>query len=224
MKYLIVVLLIILVVLLLLISSFTNNIEGIDNKKNKWIILLTMYSGDDEDRKRLYTDSIKKWLDNTSYNIFVVESSGYTFPELHHDRLYVYSFSQGENVKSSSQGEANSIVKLLKNIEENKDYIDCSHILKVTGRYYLDNIEQVLNEAPQDKDLYLQIHRKDNWQNSEYFGIRKELMNDCVSQILDEGFMEKQLYQFSKDKDYVTIGPFKNNIRRGGDKLLISDL
>jgi hypothetical protein len=158
--------------------------------------------------------------------IFVVESSGYSFPEITNDKLYVFSFSQDKKPNSSSQGEANSIIKILENIKDNDDYINCSHIMKVTGRYYLKDIETVLNDAEQDKDLYLQIHRNDaiNWQNSEYFGIRKEMMTDCVESILEDGFMENRLYEFSLDKTFTTIGPFENNIRRGGDNQLIQNM
>ena len=52
------------------------------------------------------------------------------------------------------------------NIQNNDKYNECTHILKVTGRYYLDNIETVLNNLENNKDLYLQIHRNNNikWQ------------------------------------------------------------
>jgi len=199
------------------------------NKKNKWIILLTTAVNNDEERKNIYINSINKWLNNTSFDIFVVESSDYNFNEIKNDRLHVYTFKFNEKLSSSSQYESRSILNILNNIKNNNNnnkYNDSTHILKVTGRYYLDNIEEVLNNLDNDKDLYLQIHRSNDrkWQNSEYFGIRKDLLEELANTIKDEGLFEHKLYNFSLDKKYIKFGPFKNNVRRGGDNLLLSDL
>jgi hypothetical protein len=209
-------------------SNYDNNYDN--NNKNKWIILLTTAVNNDEERKKLYINSINKWLKNTSFDIFVVESSDYNFDEIKNDRLHVFTFKFNEKLSSSSQYEAKSILNILNNIQNNEKYNniynESSHILKVTGRYYLDNIDEVLNNLENNKDLYLQIHRKndDKWQNSEYFGIRKELLEELANTIKDEGLFEKKLYDFSLDKDYIQFGPFKNDVRRGGDNLLLSDL
>jgi hypothetical protein len=210
-------------------EKYTNNYDD-NNKKNKWIILLTTAVNNDEERKKIYIDSINKWLKNTSFDIFVVESSDYNFDEIKNDRLHVYTFKFNEKLSSSSQYEARSILNILNNIQNNEKYNniynESTHILKVTGRYYLDNIEEVLNNLENDKDLYLQIHRAndDKWQNSEYLGIRKELLQELANTIKDDGLFETKLYDFSLDKKYIQIGPFKNNVRRGGDNKLLSDL
>ena len=210
-------------------KNYSSNNNG-NNNKNKWIILLTTAVNNDEKRKKLYINSINKWLKNTSFDIFVVESSNYNFDEIKNDRLHVYTFKFNKKLNSSSQYEAISILNILNNIKNNEKYNniynESTHILKVTGRYYLDNIEKILNNLENDKDLYLQIHRKNKnkWQNSEYFGIRKELLEELANTIKYEGLIEKKLYKFSLDKDYIKFGPFKNNIRRGGDNKLYSYL
>jgi hypothetical protein len=193
--------------------------------KNKWCILLTTAVNNDESRKKLYIDSITKWLEKTNYDIFVVESSNYSFDELKNERLYVYSF-QIEPKNSTTQYEAESILNILEDIKDHPKLEECSHILKVTGRYYLDDIEEVLDSAEPDKDFYFQIHRNNNWQNSEYFGIRKELLKPLIEDIKadEKKHFEHKLYEFSVDKDFVHIGPFKNNIARGGDGLVLKDL
>ena len=221
----------ILIVLIIIIMFYINkNIiyekySNYDNK-NKWIILLTTAVNNDEERKQIYINAINKWLNNTSFDIFVVESSNYNFDEIQNDRLHVYTFKFNEKLNSSSQYEANSILNILNNIKNNDKYKESTHILKVTGRYYLDNIETVLNNLENNKDLYLQIHRNNNdkWQNSEYFAIRKDLLPQLANTLKDEGLFENKLYDFSLDKDYIQFGPFKNNVRRGGDNLLLSNL
>ena len=223
-----------LIILIIIIMFYINkniineNYSNIinDNKKNKWIILLTTAVNNDEERKKIYINSINKWLNNTSFDIFVVESSDYNFDEIKNDRLYVHTFKFNEKLSSSSQYESRSILNILNNIKNNNKYNESTHILKVTGRYYLDNIEEVLNNLENNKDLYLQIHRNNDnkWQNSEYFGIRKELLEELADTIKDLGLFENKLYDFSLNKDFIQFGPFKNDVKRGGDNTLLSDL
>ena len=96
--------LIILLFLIFLLLFLCNN-ENFTNT-NEWIILLTMcvepnqqdrnINEDIKDviayRKKLYTDVINRWLDNTKYLIYVVESSGYKFDDIKNNRLTVFSF------------------------------------------------------------------------------------------------------------------------------------
>lgn len=200
---------------------------------NKWLVLLTTAISnhsntitDTEYRKNLYLMQIKKWLVNTNFKIVVVESSGYDFPEINHERLHKISFKIEENLQSSSQFEARSILYAINSIKDCDFYKNCTHILKVTGRYFLNGIETHLNSKPQYKDLYLQKHRDNNirWQNSEYYGIRKELFYNFISSVENMGLMEHVLWNFSIDKSGCHIGYFKNNIRRGGDNLLIENI
>lgn len=200
---------------------------------NKWIVLLTTAVSnasntikDSEYRKQLYEDQILKWLIYTNFTIVVVESSGFNFPNISHERLHKISFNITDNLPSSSQSEAISILYALDKIKDCPFYIHCTHILKVTGRYFLNDIENHLRSKPQYRDLYLQKHRNDRirCQNSEYYGIRKELFYDLLKDVKTIGLMENALWNFSIGKSGCHIGYFKNNIRRGGDNVLIEDL
>jgi hypothetical protein len=200
---------------------------------NKWIILLTTavsnYNNtikDTQYRIYLYTAQILSWLKNTNYIIVVVESSGYNFPHIENERLHKISFKYTNPLVSSSQYEANSILYALNEIKNTDYYNNCTHILKVTGRYFLNNIEEHLNSKPQDKDLYLQKHRNDKikWQHSEYYGIRKELFDNLLQNVKTIGLMENELWLFSINKSGCHIGYFKNTIKRGGDNILIAEL
>ena len=216
---------IIIIIGLYFINNFLSNIEKFENINDKWIILLTTAVNNDENRKKTYIDSITKWLNNTPFYIFVVESSNYPFNEFKdNDRFYCYTFSFNEKYSSTSQYEARSILNILDNIKDNPKFINCKYILKVTGRYYLNGIENTLKNINDDKDLYLQIYRTEKEQNSEYFGIKKELFNELCNQIKDFGLFEYKLFDFSNNKKWTTIGPFENNIKRGGDELIISPL
>ena len=213
-----------LFIIIFSVTIYNKNKYIYNKKKNKWIILLTTAVNNDNNRKQIYLNAIQQWLNKTSFNIFIVESSNYTFSEIQNERLYVYTFNFKNILPSSSQYEANSILNILENIKYNPIYQQCSHILKVTGRYYLHNVEKILNKIEPNKDLYLQIHRKGTWQNSEYVGIRKELLQLLCENIKTEGLIEEKLYNFSLDKTFIHFGPFDNKIKRGGDNQLIQRL
>ena len=144
-----------------------------------------------------------------------------------HERLKFVSFELPK-LASSSQGEAASILHILNIIKNDTLYIDCTHILKVTGRYFLHNINGVLNNCVPDLDVYIQHHHHHSieWQNTEYFGIRKMLLENFLLTVVNEGLMEHKFYEFIiKNKlKFIRIGPFVNNVERGGDKLIIRQL
>ena len=83
-------------------------------------------------------------------------------------------------------------------IKDDAIFIDCTHILKVTGRYFLQNINNVLNGCIHDLDVYLQHHCNHviRWQNTEYYGIRKTILKDFLSTVLNEGLIEQKIYDF----------------------------
>ena len=207
--------------------------------KNNWIVLLTtcvqptitQNDGNEynekkiNDRKELYIKQINRWLNETNLQIVVVDSSGYKFLEINNKRLTVIDFNIDTKLSGSSQYEAISIIYALNKIKEMNILNNCTHILKVTGRYFLENIEDTLNNTEQDLDLYLQTHRNDDikWQNTEYYGIKKDLLTPMLESIINKGLMENNLYNYSLDCNYTKIGPFKNNIKRE-DNLLIEDL
>jgi hypothetical protein len=198
-------------------------------KSNKWIILLTMcvnpnqtdksYTQDEVNyRKELYINVINKWLNKTSLPIYVVESSGYTFDEIKNDRLTVFSF-EGEKYGNSSLAEKYSILYALDKLKS----VDCNYVLKVTGKYFLENIEYVLDQLPDDYDIYTQQHRIPGIQNSEYYGIKKELFYDFANTCCD-GVMENHLYNYMLNKKVIDIPfQFSNNVARG-DGSIISNL
>lgn len=221
-----------MIVIILLIAFFilifTNLNENFNDntKTNKYVVLLTMcvkpnqqdwnnqinINEEAEYRKKLYSDVINKWLNYTNYDIFVIESSGYTFPDIKHDKLHVISFNL-ESQSNSSIAESKSILYALDKIKDIN--INYTHILKVTGKYYLDNIEKTLNDLPNNYDIYTQTHINHDWQqiNTEYYCIKKELYNDFAQTCGPS--MESHMYQFVKDKKWMSIPKtFSNNIKR----------
>uniref|UniRef100_A0A6C0D1D7 Uncharacterized protein n=1 Tax=viral metagenome TaxID=1070528 RepID=A0A6C0D1D7_9ZZZZ len=220
-----------------------NGIERETKKaKTQWIVLLTtcVYpsstsnTGDHnpESRKHHYIKQIQRWVKETSLPIFVVDTSGYTFDEIpKSDRLIIMSYRIPHPISSSTEGEQIGILYALSQMSEMSEMseispFDYTHILKVTGRYFLEGIEDKLKETDTEKhDVFLQIHRnvEGQWQNSEYYGIRRDLLEDFMTSIQGR-LMEHALYDFSSRKRFQILGPFENNVPRGGDLQLINPL
>jgi hypothetical protein len=234
------------------IVFFLNILVSVKNKENfyenpKWIIVLTTcvtpiaYIRNEteiNERKQQYENSIRDWINKTTYPIFVVENSGHDFKNLQEEfknknRLFVYSYKTTESV-TNSIGEHKSLKYVLDNAQNNEEYKKCQYILKVTGKYFLPNIENVLNDKTKPEyTIYLQKYRKtnvvdpeQNYQNSEYFGMHKNTFNEFIydSKIDGKYSMERFLHDFSeKQKQYITVlGTFKNenNIKRTDGSLL----
>ena len=201
---------------------------------NKYAILLTscvtpFNSKNEIDinyRRELYTLQIKRWLSDTNLPIYVVESSGYTFPDIQHERLKIFSFRMDSGKASSSQYEAISIQYALSHMKQLPEYESYTHIMKVTCRYFLDGIEKVLYEVEQGCDAYLQKHFNPSisWNNSEYFILRKEMMDEFSKKVVNLGIMENELFKYTKDLKYIRIGGFPNTHPRGGDKMIITNI
>jgi hypothetical protein len=170
-----------------------------------------------------YLQAIKDWLEKTRLPIFIVESSGYTFPEFKNTRLKVCSFDL-TNQASSSQYEARSILHALDYFKD--DLKPYTHILKVTARYYVD-VENILSSLP-DVDMILQYQHNHviQWNNSEVFGFRKGCEHCFLQPIIDLGMMEHAIYQFAYSHSFCRLPPLPNvyKARRGGDNLMVDPL
>ena len=210
------------------IESFQISSPILSNQR--WCVLLTTCrrqrkEGDPQysdkytdDKDNYYKRSIELWLSQTDLPIFVVESSGQGFPEFAGSRLKVHTVDI-TNLKSSSQYEARSILSALDAFKS--DMAPYTHVLKVTGRYYVD-VEYILPTIP-DVDLVVQSRFEKDWNNSELFGIKKDLMKELLMPIYDEGLMEKQVYTFSTTHTTYRLPQVRNILmaRRGGDNLLL---
>jgi hypothetical protein len=211
---------------------------------NTYIVLLTTavnsgntHNKDEIDyRISLYKRQIHRWLMNTSLHIFCIESTGYIFeiydPRFH--QININLFKDDIIYNSSTILELQSLHAFFKynhddmNIDFDFKY---THIIKVTGRYYLEDIENKLKDYKDGLDVYLQKHvnHEIEWQNTEYYIMKKELFNDFVSTniaIENKQLMENMFYTYitSNTLKYMFIGPFPNNIPRGGDKFIITEL
>lgn len=204
------------------------------DNKNRWFILLTTCvnrkSQTQEEKEKLltiYRRSISDWLTKTTLPICIVDSSDYAFNEFANTRLIVVHYMCKET-GSSTISESMSILYALEHSKELKRY---ENIVKITGRYYIPNMKEILENIPYSYDFYLQATRTPNLQNSEVFGFKQHLGKTIFTPLADNVdtlTMEELIWNTSHIDKYTSyVLPYLQNIYkvpRGGDKQVIDPL
>ena len=158
------------------------------SRKNriKWGIVLTttvnvhkvgLKQKNKEERIQTYLASIHQWL-LTDLPIIVVENSGYTFPQLKGTRVEVITFKSMDdiefvhfmsflNLKEKGLYEIHSLHYAMKHSKLLKQ---CTHFMKVTGRYFIPSLEGILKKLPYSTKAV----RQHNANQCEVIGCRKD--------------------------------------------------
>ena len=186
-------------------------------------------------RLKIYCDVIDKWLNNTNFDIKIVESSNYKFERYKNNpRVEIYSFESKSkyNCKSceATPYEAESILLAFKSLNL-KRY---ERLIKVTGKYYLDNFEKLVKDIPQNANVYFQNKQHPGWkqQNSEFFGCKTNLLEQIMNLVLRNAEynmnFESTLFTLNNNKEYniYRFPPIKlkNPVLRSGDNSYIYEL
>lgn len=184
-KWVIIILVLVIFVLLISITKTKNTFE------NKICILLTtcVDNGKKEEyesRKKWYTETIKKYLETTNLQIRVIESSGYEF-QIQDEKLKQHSFISvlDKSFRFPTRSEAESILKA--NESGILDGFDI--IIKLTGKYYIPELETEVSKIPNDCGIIYQntvITPDSTDMSCEIFGFRKDYINNLFSNMLEE--------------------------------------
>jgi hypothetical protein len=158
---------------------------------SKWCILLTttvnvnqeipnMVQKTNQERLETYLTTIHRWL-STDLPIVVVENSGYTFPELKDTRVEVITFDSMKSepfmnfknffhLKEKGIYEINSIHHACFHSTQIQN---ATHLIKVTGRYFIPCLEGILKNLPYNTKAVRQF----NSAQCEVVGCKKEYIN-----------------------------------------------
>lgn len=155
-----------------LILTTTVNI----NKKINYLPLV-----DSNIRKNIYIDAIKKWLNNTDFNIILVENSGYEFPELEYEKekyknnFEIFSFDQknlkeANYLKNNTSKGAHEFFSIDYAINNSKLIKKSLFVIKITGRYYIPDFKNYINS----------INIFDYYALRQYITIRCEIVGSRI--------------------------------------------
>ena len=103
-----------------------------------------LFQKDVKSRKKAYVESIHQWVHCTNFKIIVVENSGYSFPEFKPvpGRLEILSF-QHHLTDSRSKG-THELYAIQYALQHSTLVRPDSFVVKITGRYYIPNLESFL--------------------------------------------------------------------------------
>lgn len=175
----------------------------------------------------MYNATIKDYLEKSSLTVYVVNSSGYTFPDFaNNPRVKIFAFTQYPLPGSSTYGEALSILRAV-------DYFDFSkyeYFIKITGRYFIQDLEQVISRIPKKTEILLQYSHKKLvipiYQNTEIFGCQTKYLKQIFEFIFKYSPIQtfestatylSYIYKYYRFPKLYLIKP----VQRGGDKMVM---
>jgi hypothetical protein len=167
-----------------------------------------MYANN-EHKIQMYNKIIQMWLEKSSFEIFTVDSSGF-FKESNHPRWHTFSFDQGEKGKKCY-----SILEIeaLEKAEKFFDFSNFDFVIKLTGKYFLPDLQNISKSFDRSADLIFQ-KRHSFWvrfQNSECFAFKPN-HSKFFKEYFQKSF-ERTLYNLSKHKKVFRMPPLKIETR-----------
>ena len=239
---------IIIIIIIFVVFYILNNINFIENfnfHKKENVILLTMCVNtvsnnsynDQQYRINLYKNTINKYLKNTNLNIFIIESSNnQELKNLYknNNRINIHTFDLIKKYDIYSyykSKERLSTICELFSLKEAYNVFNLNQynfILKITGRYYIPNIEHIIKNLNNYNTFYIQYRNLGN----DIFGtellIFKSFMFDKILNytLKNNLILEKSITNLCNQYSYSKLSKIKleNNVYRGGDKIKIKYL
>jgi hypothetical protein len=193
---------------------------------HKTALLLTTHNT--ENMEDIYIDVIKWWVKNSSFDIYVVNSSGKYFNTFFdNNRVTVFTFDQDEYTtkgNNSTDYELLSIKKILKNIPS--ILTDYTMLLKITGKYKLPSLENLIDKIPQHIDIIFQNNSGRYTQNTEVIGFKTDKIIHIINFAQDHGDIFESSMSKIKLKNFITCRlpviyiPEKFRVKRGDSSIL----
>jgi len=173
--------------------------------KNKFSLILTIYY--EKKRRDMYDKVIKYWLNNSSFDIFIVDSYG-EFKYDGNSRVKYLSFNQKKYFKNIDKYYHSYSTYLeyfsLRMLWEKYKYflMKYEYIIKLTGKYILNDLESILDREVKDKMVYVQNNKKDGYNNvqSELFIMKVEIFKEFLIYF-------KREYRYEKNFEEI-LGEF----------------
>jgi hypothetical protein len=111
-----------------------------------------IYQTDPNERLNTYIKSVLQWIHNTSFNIVLIENSGYLFEELkmfQNNRFEIITFKESElleaNYLKNDMAKGSSELFSINYAFRNSKIInDSQFIIKITARFFIPELEHYL--------------------------------------------------------------------------------
>lgn len=146
---------------------------------------ISLAQRDKQERLECYLKAVRLWIENTNFRLVLVENTGYLWPELNQyveqysGRFKICSFNEEleEDAKylKGDQSKGTSEMFAIDFAYRNVPFVKSSkYILKITGRYYIPELEKYLQSHPLER--YGAIRQKCP-DRCELLGCRSDFFN-----------------------------------------------
>lgn len=167
-------------------------------KPVKIALLLTMHGL--PPRQKMYSQALAKWSNQTQFPIFIVDSAGQgLFQGDYNPRFQYLGFKQSSH-QTHPKFEGQSVSQAFNYFKDQFAQYDL--ICKITGKYFIPDLEYLAQFIPNHTQLVLQHRRDTLGQNSELFMISPKLFPKLLSS--PSMAMERKLVYFIEKSKPIT--------------------
>ncbi len=139
-------------------------------------------------RENDYIKAIKKWMDIQQFPIVFCENSGYNIDKIKNDiknsekKFEILQFKGNSFPRELGKGYGETMI-IDYAIKHSKLIKNSDYIIKVTGRYFIKNIEKMVNTLSRDNDVYVMADLKKNltWADSRVFAFKPSFFIEYLS-------------------------------------------
>jgi len=140
-------------------------------------------------RESDYINSIKKWIDNTTYSIVFCENSGYDIHKIEKimrncvNRETGSLKFDGQNFPRKFGKGYGELLTIKYAIQHSRLINNSDYVIKINGRYFIKNIEKITSVLSDNKDIYVMADLKRNltWADSRVFAFKPSFVPNYLS-------------------------------------------
>lgn len=196
--------------IVLLMTTTVNIFENVSwlSQKNK------------QERIKMYGKKIMKWVNKSKFKIVVIENSDYKFKDLikhTNHRFEMLSFkytNEQKEIMDKHQAKGQHEIFAVQYACNNSKLIkDCDFLIKITGRYFVPNLESILNKELNKNPEIDFIRQSLLWRNMnrcEIVGCSKNNINKLFYFPLKNDMMEQEIMdRMVKSKNILNLPVMK---------------
>jgi len=174
-------------------------------------------------RENDYIKSIKRWMEIQQLSIVFCENSGYDIDKIKNviknvkNNIEILQFKGQNFPREFGKGYGESMI-IDYAIKHSKLIKNSDYVIKVTGRYFIENIEKIATILVKGSDIYIMADLKKNlsWADSrifafkssfiiEYFSKFQNILNDSKGFYLEHALARASLRAISDGYKWVPL-------------------
>ena len=215
-----------IVILLFIFLVYQKIFRNIRSKINGVSIALLLCTVNIEERKSMYEDIILWWLDHSSFDIFIVDSTTNPFHNRIETQCHICRFDQkslfSDKLPNSTILETHALRTASRYFKNEWSYY--TYVVKLTGKYKIPMLQRSLQSfiTNSSVELFVQSLHHKGFQNTELYIIKTSLFKYMLLLIDlydDKQLMEHKFNRMLEQNDFIyqRLHTLKNeaNYKRG---------